>query len=355
MLKGDKMDINVLLYKLIELNGSDLHITVNCPPCYRVNGILTFTGDKKLTASDTEELVMQVTTQEQLREINEVGDYDMSYAITNLGRFRINIFKQRGSFSIAIRAVQMKIPSLEELNMPNVIYDFTQKQRGLVLVTGPTGSGKSTTLASMIDIINKERKCHIITLEDPIEYLHKHNKSIVNQRELRSDFKSFSSGLRSCLRQDPDVILLGEMRDLETIDIALTAAETGHLVFSTIHTTGAARAIDRIIDVFPPHQQPQVVVQLANVLEGVISQQLVLDTAEKVRLAAVEVMVTTPAIRNLIREKKTHQIQNQIQTGGKLGMQTMDSCLLKMYYNKNITQQTLLKSAIDFEYVNKLL
>lgn len=349
------MDINVLLYKLIELKGSDLHITVNCPPCFRVNGILIFTGDEKLTTSDTEELVRQVTTQEQLNEINEAGDYDMSYAITNLGRFRINIFKQRGSFSIAIRAVQMKIPSLEELNMPNVIYDFTQKQRGLVLVTGPTGSGKSTTLASMIDIINKERKCHIITLEDPIEYLHKHNKSIVNQRELRSDFKSFSSGLRSCLRQDPDVILLGEMRDLETMDIALTAAETGHLVFSTIHTTGAARAIDRIIDAFPPHQQPQVVVQLANVLEGVISQQLVLDTAEKVRLAAVEVMVTTPAIRNLIREKKTHQIQNQIQTGGKLGMQTMDSCLLKMYYDKNITQQTLLKSALDFEYVNKLL
>jgi len=349
------MDINVLLYKLIELNGSDLHITVNCPPCFRVNGILTFTGDKKLTASDTEELVKQVTTQEQLREINENGDYDMSYAIANLGRFRINVFKQRGSFSIAIRAVQMKIPSLDELNMPGVIYDFTQKQRGLVLVTGPTGSGKSTTLASIIDIINKERKCHIITLEDPIEYLHKHNKSIVNQRELRSDFKSYSSGLRSCLRQDPDVILLGEMRDLETMDIALTAAETGHLVFSTIHTTGAARAIDRIIDVFPPHQQPQVVVQLANVLEGVISQQLVLDTDEKARLAAVEVMVTTPAIRNLIREKKTHQIQNQIQTGGKLGMQTMDSCLLKMYYDKNITQQTLLKSALDFEYVNKLL
>ncbi len=349
------MDINELLYKLIELKGSDLHISVNSSPCYRINGVLTIIGDKKLTPSDTQELVRQVTTEEQLREIDEFGDYDMSYAVANLGRFRINIFKQRGSYSIAIRAVQMTIPTLEEINMPEIIYEFTQKQRGLILVTGPTGSGKSTTLASIINIINHERKCHIITLEDPIEYLHKHKKSIVNQRELRSDFISFASGLRSCLRQDPDVILLGEMRDLETMEIALTAAETGHLVFSTIHTTGAARTIDRIIDVFPPHQQQQVVIQLANVLEGVISQQLILDIEEKQRMAAVEVMISTPAIRNLIREKKTHQIQNQIQTGAKFGMQTMDSSLLKMYHEKRITQQTLLKSALDYEYVKKLI
>jgi len=347
------MDINELLHKLMEMKGSDLHISVGCTPVYRVNGVLIYAGNYKLTPADTENLVKQVTTEEQIKEINDVGDYDMSYAIQSLGRFRINIFKQRGSYCIAVRAVQMDIPTLKEINMPDVLYDFTQKQRGLILVTGPTGSGKSTTLASMVNIINQERKCHIITLEDPIEYLHKHNKSMVNQREYRSDFKSFVLGLRSCLRQDPDVILLGEMRDLETMDIALTAAETGHLVFSTLHTTGAAQTIDRIIDVFPPHQQQQVVIQLANVLEGVVSQQLVLDIEEKKRLAAVEIMVSTPAIRNLIREKKTHQIQNQIQTGSKFGMQTMDSSLLKMYNEKKISRQTLLKSAMDFDYVIK--
>lgn len=347
------MEINDLLHKLMSMKGSDLHISVGCAPVYRVNGVLLNIGSDKLAPEDTENLVRQVTTDEQLQEINDIGDYDMSYAIQNLGRFRINIFKQRGSYSIAIRSVQMEIPTLKEINMPDVLYEFTQKQRGLILVTGPTGSGKSTTLASMVNIINNERKCHIITLEDPIEYLHKHNKSIVNQREYRSDFKSFASGLRSCLRQDPDVILLGEMRDLETMDIALTAAETGHLVFSTLHTTGAAQTIDRIIDVFPPHQQQQVVIQLANVLEGVISQQLVLDIEEKKRFAAVEIMVSTPAIRNLIREKKTHQIQNQIQTGSKFGMQTMDSSLLKLYNEKIISRQTLLKSAMDYEYVMK--
>ncbi|HCX62940.1 type IV pilus twitching motility protein PilT [Sedimentibacter sp.] len=347
------MNINDMLCKLIEMNGSDLHITVGCAPIYRINGVLINTGTEKLTPDDTESLVRQVTNEEQLKEINDIGDFDMSYAIQSLGRFRINIFKQRGSYSIAIRAVRMEIPTLKEINMPEILYDFTQRQRGLILVTGPTGSGKSTTLASMINIINSERKHHIITLEDPIEYLHKHNKSIVNQREYRSDFKSFASGLRSCMRQDPDVILLGEMRDLETMEMALTAAETGHLVFSTLHTTGAAKTIDRIIDVFPPHQQQQVTVQLANVLEGVISQQLVLNMDEKERLAAVEIMVTTPAIRNLIREKKTHQIQNQIQTGSKFGMQTMDSSLLNLYNEKKISRQTLLKSAIDLDYVMK--
>jgi twitching motility protein PilT len=347
------MHINDLLTKLIEIKGSDLHISVGCAPCFRVNGVLIYMGYDKLTTADTEMLVRQVTTEEQINEINQVGDFDLSYAIQNLGRFRVNIFKQRGSFSIAIRSVQMNIPTLKEINMPDVLYDFTQKQRGLVLVTGPTGSGKSTTLASMINIINNERKCHIMTLEDPIEYLHKHNKSIVNQREYRSDFKSFALGLRSCLRQDPDVILLGEMRDLETMEIALTAAETGHLVFSTLHTTGAAKTIDRIIDVFPPHQQQQVVIQLANVLEGVISQQLVLDIEEKERLAAVEIMVSTPAIRNLIREKKTHQIQNQIQTGSKFGMQSMDTSLLRMYNERRISRQTLLKSALDYDFVMK--
>ncbi len=277
----------------------------------------------------------------------------MSHAVSNLGRFRVNIFKQRGSYAIAIRFVQMEIPTLKEINMPDTLYEFTKKQRGLIVVTGPTGSGKSTTLAAMINIINNERKSHIVTLEDPIEYLHKHNKSIVNQREYRSDFVSFTSGLRSCMRQDPDVILLGEMRDLQTMEIALMAAETGHLVFSTLHTTGAAKTIDRIVDVFPPHQQQQVSIQLANTLEGIISQQLVLDIDEKERLAAVEILVSNPAIRNLIREKKTHQIQNQIQTGSKYGMQTMDGNLLEMYNQRRISRQTLLMSCIDLEYVMK--
>ena len=349
------MNINELLNRLMTMKGSDLHISVGCPPFYRVNGVLLNTGSEKLTPADTEELVKQIVTSEEIQEINDIGDLDLSYAVRNMGRFRINIFKQRGSYSIAIRSVQMEIPTLKEINMPDVLHDFTKKQRGLILVTGPTGSGKSTTLASIINIINNERKCNIITLEDPIEYLHKHNKSIVNQREYRSDFKSFSSGLRSCLRQDPDVILLGEMRDLETMEIALMAAETGHLVFSTLHTTGAAKTIDRIIDVFPPHQQQQVVIQLSNVLEGVISQQLVLDIEEKERLAAVEIMMSTPAIRNLIREKKTHQIQNQIQTGAKYGMQTMDFSLLEMYNERRISRQTLLKAAMDLEYVMKLI
>lgn len=347
------MNINELLERLIMMKGSDLHISVGCAPYFRVNGILLNTGSESMTPEDTENLVKQLATEEQIKEINEVGDYDMSYAVSSLGRFRINIFKQRGSYSLAIRSVQMEIPTLKEINMPDVIYEFTKKQRGLIVVTGPTGSGKSTTLASMINIINNERKCHIITLEDPIEYLHKHNKSIVNQREYRSDFVTFASGLRSCLRQDPDVILLGEMRDLETMEIALMAAETGHLVFSTLHTTGSAKTIDRIIDVFPPHQQQQVSIQLANTLEGIISQQLVLNIEETERLAAVEVLVSTPAVRNLIREKKTHQIQNLIQTGAKFGMQTMDGSLLEMYNQKRISRQTLLRSCIDMEYVMK--
>ena len=347
------MNINELLNRLVMMKGSDLHISVGCAPYFRVNCVLINKGSDKLTTSDTKELVKQLATEEQIKEIDERGDYDMSHAVSNLGRFRVNIFKQRGSYAIAIRFVQMEIPTLKEINMPDILYEFTKKQRGLIVVTGPTGSGKSTTLAAMINIINNERKSHIVTLEDPIEYLHKHNKSIVNQREYRSDFVSFTSGLRSCMRQDPDVILLGEMRDLQTMEIALMAAETGHLVFSTLHTTGAAKTIDRIVDVFPPHQQQQVSIQLANTLEGIISQQLVLDIDEKERLAAVEILVSNPAIRNLIREKKTHQIQNQIQTGSKYGMQTMDGSLLEMYNQRRISRQTLLMSCIDLEYVMK--
>lgn len=348
-------DIIELLRKTVELKASDLHITVGYYPSVRINGKLEILGDELLKPSDTMELVKQIVTDSQYEELDSNGDLDMSLSLKDIGRFRINIFKQRGTFGMAIRSVALTIPSLDELKLPEVLKTLTKKKRGLILVTGPTGSGKSTTLASMIDVINKNRKCHILTLEDPIEYLHKHNKSIVNQRELGADFRSFAGGLRASLRQDPDVILLGEMRDLETIDIALTAAETGHIVFSTLHTIGAAATIDRIIDVFPPHQQQQVSVQLANVLEAVISQQLIIKRDLSGRVVAVETMITTPALRNLIREKKTHQIQNSIQTGAKYGMQTMDSDLIKLYKNNTISKETLFGSALDLDYVKRIM
>jgi twitching motility protein PilT len=289
-----------------------------------------------------------------MEALKEKGDIDFSFAIKGVGRFRINAFKQRGSHSLAIRAVSLNIPSLEDLKLPKILKDLTQKKRGMIIFAGPTGSGKSTSLASMIDIINRQRSEHILTLEDPIEYLHKHNKCMVNQREYGSDFKSFPQGLRASLRQDPDIILLGEMRDLESVEIALTAAETGHLLFSTLHTIGAAATIDRIIDVFPPHQQQQVSVQLANVLVAVVSQQLMVKK-EGGRVVATEVMITTPAIKNLIREKKTHQIQNVIQTGTKYGMHTMDNDLLRLYRNNTISKETVLQYGIDLEYLKRYL
>ncbi len=347
-------NIMELLQKTVELKASDLHITVAYYPSIRINGRLEKFGDEKLQPNDTLELVKQIVTEEQYEILKENGDIDLSLSLKNIGRFRINIFKQRGTYGMAIRSVALSIPTIEELHLPPVLKELIRKKRGLILVTGPTGSGKSTTLASMINRINNERKCHILTLEDPIEYLHKHNRSIVNQRELGADFKNFASGLRASLRQDPDVILLGEMRDLETISIALTAAETGHLVFSTLHTIGAASTIDRIIDIFPPYQQQQVSIQLANVLEAVVSQQLLVKKNGNSRVVATEVMTSTPALRNLIREKKTHQIQNSIQTGAKFGMHTMDSKLLELYRKDVISKDTLLSSAIDIDYIKRL-
>ncbi len=349
------MNMFDLLERTIELKASDLHITVGFPPVMRINGQLNKFGDKILLPEDNLNLVKQILEEEQMRKLEEKGELDTSISYHKLGRFRVNIFKQRGTYGMAIRSVALNVPTIEELGLPSVIKELSKKQRGLILVTGPTGSGKSTTLASMIDSINKEKSCHILTLEDPIEYLHRHNKSIVNQREIGSDSKSFSNALRAALRQDPDVILVGEMRDLETMSIVLTAAETGHLVLSTLHTVGAAKTIDRIIDGFPPHQQQQVMIQLATVLEGVISQQLLPKANGDGRIAAFEVMVATPAIRNLIREGKSHQIQTAIQTGLKFGMKTMDNYLGELYMKKLITRENLLTYAIDKGMVERYM
>lgn len=337
----------------MELKASDLHLTVASPPILRINGKLVEVNDRRLLPEDTKRIAQQIMTPDQMMLFKKKGELDFSYAHPGLGRFRINAYKQRGSYSMAFRVVTFKVPTIEELNLPPVVIELSKKQRGLILVTGPTGSGKSTTLAAMINYMNMHRREHILTLEDPIEYLHKHNKSIVNQREIGNDTHSFANALRSALRQDPDVILVGEMRDLESISIAITAAETGHLVLSTLHTIGAAKTIDRIIDVFPPHQQQQIKVQLSTVLEGVISQQLLPKADKSGRIAAFEVMVTNPAIRNLIREGKTHQMQTVIQTGGKLGMQTMDASLINLYRRQIINIENLEKYAVDLDIVRR--
>ncbi|QEK12125.1 type IV pilus twitching motility protein PilT [Crassaminicella thermophila] len=349
------MDITNLLKIATDKKASDIHITVGTPPTIRVNGNLIRCGDNPLSQDDTELLVKQVLNEEQIKKLDKKGELDLSFSIMGLGRFRINAFKQRGTYSIALRVVSLKIPTMEELGLPPVLSELARKKKGLVLVTGPTGSGKSTTLASMIDLINNERYCHILTLEDPIEYIHSHNKSIVNQREIGSDSTSFANGLRAALRQDPDVILVGEMRDLETISIAITAAETGHLVLSTLHTLGTAQTVDRIIDVFPPHQQQQVRIQLAASLEGIISQQLLPKADGSGRVAAYEIMVATPAIRNLIREGKTHQIQTSVQTGARFGMQTMDNSLMELYNKGIISKEILLSYAIDKDMVRRFV
>jgi twitching motility protein PilT len=345
------MSVLTYLDQAVKSKASDLHITVGQPPIMRLDGELVKLTDKLLTPDDTLRMVKEVMKGTQFDHLEEHGELDFSFSYPEVGRFRVNGYRQRGSYGLAFRVVYGRIPSLEELGLPSVVAELARKKRGLILVTGPTGSGKSTTLASMIDLINTERSCHILTLEDPIEYLHKHNKSIVNQREVGNDTSSFANGLRAALREDPDVILVGEMRDLETIAIAITAAETGHLVLSTLHTLGAANTMDRIIDVFPPYQQEQIKVQLAAVVEGIISQQLLAKKAMKGRVGAFEVMTTTNAIRNLVREGKTHQIQTNIQTGAKFGMQTMDNSLLSLYKTGVISRDTCITHSMDFDYV----
>lgn len=349
------MEISDLIKVGIKLKASDIHITVGVPPVFRINGILQNYGENIFTPKDTEYLAKEILHEDKFKILEEKGELDISFSSSGVGRFRINVFKQRGSFGMALRIIPLTIPTMDELRIPSIVKDLSMLPRGLILVTGPTGSGKSTTLASIVDLINHNKRYHILTLEDPIEYLHKHDKSIVNQREIGSDSLSFANALRAALRQDPDVILVGEMRDLETMSIALTAAETGHLVLSTLHTIGAASTIDRIIDVFPSYQQQQVRIQLSSVIQGIISQQLLPTIDGKGRIAAFEIMVATPAIRNLIREEKTHQIDTAIQTGSKYGMQTMDNSMLKLFNKGKISEETVLSQSVFPDVIKRYL
>lgn len=344
--------IEEILKAAKEAGASDVHLTVGIPPKMRVNGKLTAMNYPKMLPADTLEVVLSVMNEAQRDKFEERGEYDMSFSIPETGRYRVNAYKQRGSAALAFRLVGTKMPSPEELGIPETVMELYQKKRGLVLVTGPTGSGKSTTLAAIIDKINNNREAHVITLEDPIEFLHQHKMSIVNQREIGLDSLNYASALRAALREDPDVILVGEMRDFETISVALTAAETGHLVLSTLHTLGAASTVDRVIDVFPPHQQHQVRVQLASVIEAVISQQLIPATDGTGRAAAFEVLHANHAVRNLIREAKAHQLPSIMQTNRKTGMITMDEAIQQLYERGRISRELAIQFAQDPDSMN---
>lgn len=321
------MDIQQLLLRAYEQNASDLHLTVGVPPVYRVNGCLEHYGTENVTPEMVGTMVRAILPEHKVAEFDEKGETDFNYTLEGYCRFRVNAYHQRNAGTIAARLISSEIPTIDSLNMPKVLNELAEKPQGLILVTGPTGSGKSTTLAAMIDYINENKAKHIITLEDPIEYVHHHKKSIINQREIGIDTSSFANGLRASLRQDPDIILVGEMRDLETISTAITAAETGHLVFGTLHTSSAPTTIDRIIDVFPPHQQGQIRIQLANVLQGIISQRLFVKKDGKGRVAATEILVGVPAVTNLIRNEKVHQIPSVMQTSRALGMHTLEASI----------------------------
>ena len=349
------MDIFDILINASDLGASDVHINSKCEPIARVNGKFIKISNELLSKSDTEKMANELIGIQKFNEIKELGEYDFSISIKNLYRFRVNIYKQQDSYAIAARIINSEIPDLETLGLPNVVKEFSKKENGLVLVTGPTGSGKSTTLASILDSINKNFQKHIITLEDPIEYIYNRKNSIISQREIGKDTKNFKSGLKSVLRQDPDVILIGEIRDEETLATALTAAETGHLVFSTLHTIGAAQTIDRIIDMFQANQQNQIRMQLSSVCEGIISQQLIPNINNEGMVVATEVMVSTSAIKNLIRDSKTHQISNIIQTGSKNGMQLMDQDLVNLFKRRKISKESVINRCIDLEYTKRLI
>jgi twitching motility protein PilT len=342
------VNLRSLLEEMIERNASDLHVTAGERPKFRIDGDITSSRvDYVMNPKDTLQLAYSVLTENQKKRFEMEDELDFSFGIANLARFRGNCFKQRGCVSMVIRQIPFSIKSFQELGLPAVIAKMAEKPRGLVLVTGPTGSGKSTTLAAMVDKINRERKGHIITVEDPIEFIHRHQGCIVNQREVGTDTKSFQSALKYALREDPDVILVGEMRDLDTIQAALTIAETGHLAFATLHTNSAAEAINRIIDVFPSHQQSQVRAQLAFVLEGIVTQTLLAKARGKGRMMAAEILVVTPAIRALIRDDKVHQIYSLMQSGKKFGMQTLNDALYALYVAREVSEDECLRVTSD--------
>lgn len=348
------MDINATLIEAIKRGASDLHLTVGIPPMLRIDGQLMVLGTQILLPKDTQAVMEEIIPEGQKERFMAKGEADFSYSIAGTGRFRVNVFRQRGALALVLRVVRNEIPTPEELGLPPVVMELADKHKGLIIVTGPTGSGKSTTLATMVNHINHTRKGHIITLEDPVEYLHKHQGCIVNQREVGEDTQSFGNALRAALRQDPDVILVGEMRDLETISTAITAAETGHLVLTTLHTNSADQTVDRMIDVFPSYQQQQIRVQLAATLLGVVAQQLIPRDNDKGRVAALEIMIATPAIKNMIREGKTQQILSSIQMGGKFGMQTMDGSLVELYRKGIISYQEVQERISSVDVLSRL-
>ena len=349
-------NLHQLLKTMIEKGASDLHVTTGTPPQLRIDGRLTPLKTPPLSPTETKQLCYSILTDAQKHKFEEHNELDLSFGVKGLSRFRANVFMQRGAVSGAFRSIPFKIMTFQELGLPPVILDLARKPRGLVLVTGPTGSGKSTTLASIIDFINSERREHIVTIEDPIEYLHPHKGCIVNQREVHTDTESFKIALKYVLRQDPDVVLIGEMRDLETIEAALTIAETGHLAFATLHTNSCVQTINRIIDVFPPHQQSQVRAQLSFVLEGVLCQTLIPKASGKGRALALEIMIPNSAIRNLIREDKIHQVYSQMQVGQtKFGMQTLNQALANLYSRRLITLDDAIGRASDPEELRNMI
>jgi twitching motility protein PilT len=350
----DMVHIDDLLREAGERQASDLHITVGLPPMIRVDGALQALPYVVLSPNDTQRLLYDILSTDQVTKFEQSKELDFSYGVRGVGRFRVNVYRQRSSVGGALRAIPDRIPTFEQLGLPTLLRELSRKHSGLILVTGPTGSGKSTTIACMIDTINSESPVHIMTIEDPIEYLHRHKRGMVNQRELNTDTDSFHNALRAVLREDPDVILVGEMRDLETIAAALTLAETGHLVFGTLHTRNAPQTIDRVVDVFPPHQQDQIRVQLSNTIEAVIAQQLIPRIGGG-RVASLEIMVATSAIRNLIREGKTYQIYSVLETGAQYGMQTMDKVLAELHRSGKITAEEAMSRCIDRENLKRLL
>ncbi len=351
----EEIHIDHLLAEMVERGASDLHICTDLPPVIRIDGKLQKMNYTKFTASDTQRMLYEILTDEQIQRFEDNWELDFSYSLQKLARFRVNFFKDKGTVASAFRIIPVKIPTIRELQLPSILEEIAKKPRGLILVTGPTGSGKSTTLAAMINQINTDRSEHIITIEDPIEYLHHHKQSIINQREVGQDTKEFANALRGALREDPDIILVGEMRDLETMANAIRAAETGHLVFATLHTNSAASTVDRIVDSFPAEQQEQIRLMLSNSLQAVICQQLLRRAGLPGRVCCMEIMIATPAIRNLVREAKSHQLKSMIQTGGSFGMQTMDQHLAELYTKGVITFEDALARAMDPEELKNMI